>query len=164
MEIEGYPNYLIYDDGRIWSIPRNGRAGRFLTHTLLQIGYYKISLTHTCGSPNIHYIHRLLANHYIRNPENKPQVDHIDRNRTNNRLSNLRWATSLEQSTNKGMRSDNSSGHEHISPIYSRSRKLYWEYTRQRLGHKTIRKSSKNKIDIICFKYICLLKIQAGIV
>lgn len=45
-------------------------------------------------------LHRLLAEAFIPNPENKPTVDHIDRNTSNNVLSNLRWATHLEQHYN----------------------------------------------------------------
>jgi len=45
-------------------------------------------------------LHRLLAEAFIPNPENKPTVDHIDRNPANNKLSNLRWATHTEQHQN----------------------------------------------------------------
>ena len=45
-------------------------------------------------------LHRLLAEAFIPNPENKPTVDHIDRNTLNNKISNLRWATHLEQHYN----------------------------------------------------------------
>ena len=45
-------------------------------------------------------LHRLLAEAFIPNPENKPTVDHIDRNPSNNDLSNLRWATHYEQHQN----------------------------------------------------------------
>lgn len=46
------------------------------------------------------YIHRMVAETFIPNPENKPQVDHIDADRYNNHVSNLRWVTSLENSRN----------------------------------------------------------------
>jgi len=46
-------------------------------------------------------IHKLVALTYIPNPENKYSVDHIDRNKTNNHISNLRWATFSEQMTNR---------------------------------------------------------------
>lgn len=46
-------------------------------------------------------VSRLIAETFIDNPDSKPTVDHIDRNRTNNEVSNLRWATMLEQGQNK---------------------------------------------------------------
>lgn len=48
-----------------------------------------------------HYsIYRAVAELFIPNPENKPYVDHIDTNRQNNRVDNLRWVTSKENSNN----------------------------------------------------------------
>lgn len=46
-------------------------------------------------------VHRLVADAFIPNPDNKATVDHINRNKIDNRVENLRWATMLEQSINK---------------------------------------------------------------
>lgn len=52
-------------------------------------------------SGKTYYVSRLIAETFIPNPENKPTVDHINRNRSDNRLENLRWYTYVEQQTNK---------------------------------------------------------------
>lgn len=49
-------------------------------------------------------VHRLIAETFLENPDDKPTVDHIDRNRENNRLDNLRWATYKEQQLNRSDR------------------------------------------------------------
>ena len=66
-------------------------------------GYYYITLTKN-GKSVRKAVHRLVAEYFIPNSEGKPTVDHIDRDRKNNDVSNLRWATHKEQIEN----SDNS--------------------------------------------------------
>ena len=73
-------------------------------------GYYQVKLN---GKP--HYLHRLLAEAFIPNPENKPEVDHIDGDRKNNALSNLRWATHAENGRNRKKRKDNTSDYTGVS-------------------------------------------------
>ena len=46
-------------------------------------------------------VHRLVAETFLENPENKPEIDHIDRNGFNNNLENLRWVTRVENQNNK---------------------------------------------------------------
>ena len=60
-------------------------------------------------------MHRLIAEHFIPNPENKQQVDHINRDRTDNRIENLRWVTQCENQQNKGIQKNNTSGIKNIS-------------------------------------------------
>ena len=59
-------------------------------------GYSRIKIQ---GKP--YSVHRLVADTFITNPENKPTVDHINRNRSDNRVCNLRWATYKEQNDNR---------------------------------------------------------------
>ena len=111
MEIQDYPNYLIYENGEVWSKNRNKFMAQFLTK-----GGYKYVLLFNNGKQKHHTIHRLLAIHYIKNPDGKLYVDHKDRNRTNNNLSNLIWATSRE---NNGNTCNNN---EYIGVLKHRSR------------------------------------------
>lgn len=53
------------------------------------------------GGQNRHYVHRLVASAFLPNPENKPEVDHIDTNPLNNNVNNLRWTTRQENLQNK---------------------------------------------------------------
>jgi len=91
MEIQGFENYLIYSDGRVFS----KKSNKFLKPRMNTTGYLIVDLSHG-GKRKIYRNHRLIAIHYIPNPENKQMIDHINRNRNDNRLENLRWATRSE--------------------------------------------------------------------
>ena len=91
MEIEGYENYLIYDDGRVYSKKRK----LFMKHDINEKGYHRIQLYNNSKCKKF-YIHRLIAIHYIPNPDNKPEVDHINDNPNDNRKENLQWLTAEE--------------------------------------------------------------------
>ncbi len=58
-------------------------------------GYLRVTL-YKDGSRKNFLIHRLIATHFIPNPENKPQVNHIDGNKINNNIDNLEWVTPSE--------------------------------------------------------------------
>jgi len=109
MEIQGFPNYLIHEDGLIWSKARNNREGRWLKCSVHGDGYFQIVLRNESKRKGFK-IHRLIAEHYLPNPNNLPCIDHKDGIRTHNSLSNLKWVTRLENSQNlhnrKGVRQD----------------------------------------------------------
>ena len=81
--------YAVTEDGQVWS----HRSKRFLTSSLRANGYLTV---HLCkdGAKKHHYIHRLVAEAYIPNPEGLPQVNHKDENKQNNSLNNLEWCSS----------------------------------------------------------------------
>ena len=107
------------------------------------------------------YIHRLVAEHYIPNPENKPQVDHINRIRNDNRAENLRWVNQAENNLNMKLRKCNITGHKNIT--FRNDRNNYC--VSKRVNGKTIgQRQFKNKTDAICYKYILLLKIKSNLI
>jgi hypothetical protein len=75
---------------------------------------YNVHIADENGKQRNQKIHRLVANAFIPNPDNKPEIDHIDRNPANNRADNLRWTTRAENMINCSLRSDNKSGHRGI--------------------------------------------------
>lgn len=94
-KINGYNNYSINEFGEV----RNDSIGKIKTPFENKAnGYMTIDLWQNNKSKK-HTIHRLLAEAFLPNPENKPTVDHKDGNRKNNSLSNLRWATYSEQNS-----------------------------------------------------------------
>ncbi len=90
-----YLNYEVSSVGRV----RNVNTGRILRPSL-DGGYYKVYL-YIDGKGKKHLLHRIVACEFIENLENKPCVDHCDGDKTNNCVSNLRWATKSENGMNQ---------------------------------------------------------------
>jgi len=163
MEVIGFPGYLIYDDGRVWSKPRKDtlgrpKGGRWMTQTPNSRKYLSVGLFRD-GKVKMFRTNRLVAIHYIPNPDNKPEVDHIDRDVTNNHVSNLRWATSKENKDNRGpetLRKTNKTGHIGIS-YDKRDNLWYFRYGRKGIH---IRESFKTKQEALWFKMVFLMKLK----
>ena len=91
-------NYSINEFGEV----RNDKTGAIKnTYINSKTGYKYVDLWEN-NKPKKCTIHRLLAETFIPNPQNKPTVDHKDGNRLNNSLDNLRWATYSEQNSRFG--------------------------------------------------------------
>lgn len=123
-DIPGYEGYYqASSEGRIRSLDRvveyvkhynygdvfakHKMQGRIL-HQTMTSGYLGVVLQ-IAGKSHYPLVHRLVASAFVPNPENKPQVDHIDGDRTNNRPSNLRWVTSKENHANAIERGEHTS-------------------------------------------------------
>lgn len=96
--VPGFENdYEVSNLGNVKSMTnyRRWKPNRLKALRLDRNGYVEVGLYKRCK--NFHKkVHRLVALAFIPNPENKPQVNHKDFNRTNNRLENLEWCTALE--------------------------------------------------------------------
>jgi len=89
--ITEFPKYEVHSDGQIYST----LTSKFLKQVQSKDGTAKVNL-YAEGKRKSVYVHRLVAKAFISNPNNKPQVDHVDGNKQNNSVSNLRWCTNEE--------------------------------------------------------------------
>ena len=96
LDVPGFPGYQVSNAGRVKSF-RSGE--RILKQCNDSDGYPTVVLCGAIGK-RTKTIHRLVALAFIPNPENKPEVDHINTNRMDNRVENLQWVTRKENANN----------------------------------------------------------------
>lgn len=108
-KIQGFENYEVDELGQIWSLPKKTRKGIRMIKALKhpKTGYMYVDLCKD-GKVKKFTVHRLVALNMIPNPENKLQVNHINGDKTDNRVVNLEWNTRSENqkhSITTGLRS-----------------------------------------------------------
>ena len=95
VNIKGYENlYMINNEGIVVSCSKvSGTVilkNRYLKPTKKSNGYLQVNL-YKDGTRKHFYVHRLVAEHFIPNPNNLPQINHKDKNKENNNVNNLEW-------------------------------------------------------------------------
>ena len=114
-DVADFPMYSVSNFGFI----RNKKTGRILKFSVRK-KYCSVTLMTRVGDVSTAEklsVHRIVAKAFIPNPEpvTKPKADHIDRNPSNNRVDNLRWASDTENARNKSIMKNNTSG---ITGVY----------------------------------------------
>ena len=107
--IPGFPSYRINREGVV--LNEKGEEKKWHGARYNQCSMYDIESKEMKTMSQ----HRLLALTFLPNPNNYPDVDHINRDKRDNRLENLRWVPKADNEKNKGLTSRNTSGEKFIS-------------------------------------------------
>jgi hypothetical protein len=113
-------DYSISTLGNVRNDMRNKPRAPFNNHDYMRVQIFND------GKQHKFYIHRLVAIAFIPNPNNKSDVDHIDGNKSNNNVSNLRWATHSENLINISKSKQNTSG---VKGVHFRKDKQKYQAT-----------------------------------
>lgn len=92
--IEIIPGYEISNKGRLFTT-KYFKKRKEISPTIKANGYLDVKLSNN-GIKHHEYIHRLVAKAFIPNPNNLPEVNHIDGNKRNNNVDNLEWCSRLD--------------------------------------------------------------------
>lgn len=166
-KIKNYPNYGVDENGNVYSLPRQYKPKlQKLKPRANNKGYLQVQIYNEFGVYKA-LIHRLVAETFIPNPKNKPEVNHKDGNKNDNSVNNLEWVTRKENVQNaieRGTAYQNMSGFDNhrgkLIAQYDINGKLIkiWPSTRSieyELGfaHPNIIKACKKNLVRYGFKW-----------
>lgn len=139
-QIKDFPKYEVSNYGRIRS------KRKILALSITEKNYLRIKLFHNEKRKNFR-VHRLVAEYFVLNPENKPEINHKDSNRQNNYYLNLEWVTSSENNLHmysSGRRNKINSGSFKKNHSYIRKSVTVTNLiTSQTVVYKSLRQASK---------------------
>ena len=149
--IKDFENYTIREDGKVFNIHGNPvKLTPTKTNKTDSSKYLKFKVTKHVGdkmkTKNC-YIHRELGIAFIPNPDNKQCIDHIDRNKFNNDLSNLRWVSHMENTQNVNIGKNNTSGYLNV---FQRSNGT-WSFQKT-FNKKSYHKTFKTKEEVLNYR------------
>lgn len=154
--IEIRPQLFVREDGFVKKTTDHPNVKKgWYPGTKLNNGYYNIRT-----NDKTELVHRLVAEAFIPNPDNKPQIDHIDGNTSNNNVNNLRWYTDAENKTNRQRHRDGKSfGVFYLKEFNKYTIRIKYNNKIKQVGLFT------NEDDAgLCYKYITeLLKTRSTI-
>lgn len=142
VKIKQNENYSINENGEI----RNDTTGNIKVPFINSKNGYKTVDLYKDGKSKKYLVHRLIAEAFIPNPDNKPTVDHKDGNRTNNSIDNLRWATYSEQNSRfktVGVRSERIKVTRYLEKRTKNGNHISWEGKKEILIFDRIKDAAK---------------------
>lgn len=95
--IPGFDGYYVSNLARV----RSDKLRKVILAQRIYGGYLWVGMIDNDGKNRLRVVHRLVADAFIPNPENKPEIDHINTIRNDNRIENLRWVTHSENCRNE---------------------------------------------------------------
>ena len=130
MNCKSFGDYKVYDNGTVWS----NKTSKFLTQRLHQL-YIYVKLTINGKRLNVS-VHRLMGILFLPNIKNLPEIDHKDRNRLNNSLFNLKWSSKSDNSHNRGISINNTSGYK---GVFFNNKTSKWVASMTKKGKTTLK-------------------------
>ena len=134
LDIKENDNYEVSNLGQV----RNKKTNKILKPSNCG-GYLSVGLSKN-GKKTTYRVHRLVSNAFINNEESKPQVNHLDKDKTNNDVNNLEWVTAkenIQHACNNGIRCGEKNGRSKLTTeqvIEIRDKYKFREYTQLQLG------------------------------
>jgi hypothetical protein len=118
--VKSHPLFEVSDMGNVrWSCKNGVHVPEFMMgsylHVKLRRGCWSRYNKNSRELSDDVAVHRLVGIAFLPNPDKKPIIDHIDLNKTNNCLTNLRWVTHAENMRNKALNVNNKTGYKGVS-------------------------------------------------